>query len=357
MTTALGGPNPGPHKLIGLNHYSDDLPSANLAYQLTDELLIRAGWAKVMARPLLGNLSPSITGLTAGTTPLAFGSLTVGNPELSPFRATNLDLSIEWYFSDGGLFSVAVFKKDVSNFPQTVSSAATLQSLVPPDIYAAIYASQAAAAQTWLTSGGVGGTPGVFAVRQFQDAPGGTIKGYELSYQQDLIFLPGWLKNFGVQANFTHLNSSLSYILDPGSTVGTVSPQVIADGPFLGASPKSANFTLYYETPKWSARASAAYRSSYVTTYPIASGTCAPGLQPNGTPCDAPLMNDFLGSDSTMNLDAQVTWQATDHLSFTVEGLNLTNQTENRWAYQDEPLVTQYSSTGRQIFAGFRLSL
>ena len=45
------------------------------------------------------------------------------------------------------------------------------------------------------------------------------------------------------------------------------------------------------------------------------------------------------------------------YLSFSIEGLNLTNQTEDRWAYQDEPLVTQYSSTGRQIFAGFRLSL
>jgi iron complex outermembrane receptor protein len=355
-TTALGGTNPGPRPLFGLNHYSDDLPSANLAFQLTDELLLRAGWAKVMARPLLGNLSPSITGLTAGTTNGAIGQLTVGNPELSPFRAKNIDFSVEWYFTDGGLLSVALFKKEVSNFPQTVSSAATLQSLVPPDIFAAIRASQAAAAQTWIDSGN-NGQPGVFAVRQFQDAPGGEIKGYEISYQQDLNFLPGWAKNFGVQANFTHLDSSLSYILDPGQTVGTITPQVVAPGPFLGASPKSANFTLYYETPKWSARASAAYRAAYVTTYPIAAGTCAPGLQPNGTPCDAPLLNDFLGSESTTNIDAQFTWQATDHLSFTLEALNITNQTEDRWAYQDEPLVTQYSSTGRQIFAGFRLSL
>ena len=47
----------------------------------------------------------------------------------------------------------------------------------------------------------------------------------------------------------------------------------------------------------------------------------------------------------------------TDWLSFSLEGLNLTNQTEDRWAYAQEPLVTQYSSTGRQIFAGFRLTL
>ena len=52
-----------------------------------------------------------------------------------------------------------------------------------------------------------------------------------------------------------------------------------------------------------------------------------------------------------------MTWQANDYLSFSVEGLNLTNQTEDRWAYAEDPVVTQYSSTGRQIFAGFRLSL
>jgi hypothetical protein len=52
-----------------------------------------------------------------------------------------------------------------------------------------------------------------------------------------------------------------------------------------------------------------------------------------------------------------VSWQATDYLQFSIEGLNLTNQTEDRWAYAEEPLVTQYSSTGRQIFAGFRLTL
>ena len=50
-------------------------------------------------------------------------------------------------------------------------------------------------------------------------------------------------------------------------------------------------------------------------------------------------------------------YQATDWLQFSIEALNLTNQTENRWAYEAEPLVTQYSSTGRQIFAGFRLTL
>jgi len=354
-------PNPttagtsGPRPLEAEHTYDDKLPSFNLAFQLTDTMLLRAGWSKVMARPQLQFLAPTISGLTTPTIgSTTVPSVTLGNPELSPYRAENYDLSWEWYFQEGGLLSVAVFKKDVSNFPQTVSSSATLAEILPPEQYAATLETLTPAQIAWV-EGGNAGQPGQYAVRQFQDSPGGEIEGYELSYQQDFTFLPGFWKNFGVQANYTHLTSELEYIVDPGNTLLTpttpLRPQVTAPGPFTGASPDSANFTLYYETSKWSARASYAYRSAYVSQYPIAAGTCDPGV------CDAPLVNDFLGSRATRNIDAKVTWQAFDYLSFSIEGLNLTNQTEDRWAYEDEPLVTQYSSTGRQIFAGFRLSL
>ncbi|HUQ10164.1 MAG TPA: TonB-dependent receptor [Steroidobacteraceae bacterium] len=352
FTTAVAAT--GPRPLEARHSYTDDLPSANLAFEINDKLLLRAGWAKVMARPLLANLAPTITAVTTPTADLTAGTVTVGNPKLSPFRAKNTDISLEWYFSEGGLLSAAWFKKEVSNYPQTISTVGTIQELLSPAAFQAFLETQTPQQQAWLTNGGPGDTAGLYAIRQFQDAPGGEIKGYEISYQQDFTFLPGWLKNFGLQANYTKLDSSLSYILDPGAPAQGATParpQVLQDGPFLGASPKSANATLYYETPKWSARVSWAYRDRYVTTYPLAAGTCDPGA------CDSPLINDFIGSEATSNFDAAVKYQATDWLQFTIEALNLTNQTENRWAYEAEPLVTQYSSTGRQVFAGFRLSL
>ena len=54
----------GPRPLEARHDYTDDLPSLNIAYQLTDTLMLRGGCAKVMARPLLSKLAPSITGLT-----------------------------------------------------------------------------------------------------------------------------------------------------------------------------------------------------------------------------------------------------------------------------------------------------
>jgi len=353
----------GPRPLEATHEYSDDLPSFNVAYGITQDILVRAGYAKVMARPLLNNLSPTISAITTPTVANTNGTMTIGNPELSPFRAENFDLSVEWYFAEGGLVSLALFRKDVSNFPQTVSSAATLQEMLTPDQYLATLQTQTPQQLAWILHGGPNQSPGIYSVRQFQDSPGGTIKGWEFSYQQNFTFLPGFLQNFGVQANYTHLDSKLDYIVDPGQAATPTTPAVpgsSATGPFAGASPKSANFTLYYETPKWSARASWAYRDAYVTTYPLAAGTCPPGFIPGTNPpapCDSPLVNDFVGSRATRNIDANVTWQATDYLSFSLEGLNLTNQTEDRWAYAQEPLVTQYSSTGRQIFAGFRLTL
>ena len=352
----------GPRPLEARNNYDDHLPSVNVAFNITDDLLLRAGWAKVMARPQLANLAPTITAITTPSAAGSTGSLTIGNPDLSPFRAENTDLSLEWYFNEGGLLTLAWFKKDVSNYPQTVSTAGSIQEVLDSAAFASFLETQTPQQQLWLTGGGPSGGPGIYAIRQFKDAPGGEIKGWELSYQQNFTFLPGFLKNFGIQANYTKLSSNLSYILDPGtvSATGTVlTPQVVAGGPFIGASPKSANATLFYETPKWSARVSYAFRDRYVSTYPLAAGSCAPGLlpAPQTGPCDAPLINDFVGSEATRNIDAAVKWQATEWLEFTVEGLNLTNQTENRWAYQDEPLVTQYSSTGRQVFAGFRLTL
>jgi TonB-dependent receptor len=339
----------GPRPLQASNNYHDMLPSLNAAYELTEDLILRTGVAKVMSRPLLNNLAPSITNLTTPATSGSFGSLTIGNPKVNPFRATNYDFSLEWYFTPGSLLSGAYFIKKVTNYPQVVATAGTIQSLFTAEEFAQfLQTQQDPGQQAWLTSGGPNGTPGLYNILQFKDSPGGTIKGYELTYQQNLTFLPWYFRNLGVQFNYTHLSSSLSYILDPGSTSLPVRPQITQNGPFLGASPITSNATLFYESSRWSARVSMAYRGKYVTTYPIASGACAPGL------CATPLVNDFIGSKATRTYDAEVTYNIGEHLTLTLQGLNLTAETDDRWVYQADPLVAQYSAPGRQYFAGFR---
>lgn len=349
------GTTPGGRAIRGTNRYTDYLPSLNIVYEPLDDVLVRFGASRVMARPLLGNLSPSITGISVPNTgDITGATLTIGNPKLQPFRSTNLDASLEWYFAPGGLISVAGFSKDISSFPQTISFAAPLSQLVDAATAAAIRAQFTNQFQIDYINNDY-----VFNARQYRDAPGGYLRGIELSYQQELKFLPWILRNLGVQLNYTYIKSQLSYILDPGTA--TI-PQTTGSAPFLGVSPQAVNGTLSYETSRFRARVSVAYRKGYSTTYPIAAGSCGPGLTNNpanpsvaGTPCDAPLVNDFIFSRDTTNVDASMSYRFTDWFSVTAEGLNLTNQLSERYAYQAQNAVTQYASSGPIYRIGARV--
>ena len=104
-----------------------------------------------------------------------------------------------------------------------------------------------------------------------------------------------------------------------------------------------------------------AKRKGYSTTYPLSAGDCAPGLTNSpadpsvaGTICNSPLINDFAFSKGTTNIDASISYKLTDFATVTLEGLNLTNQTSNNYAYQDSPVVTNYSSSGPVYRVGLR---
>ncbi|WP_443748581.1 TonB-dependent receptor domain-containing protein [Asticcacaulis solisilvae] len=354
------------------NHYTDTLPSLNLNYHITDTLNMRFAASKAMARPQLGNLNPAITAVSIPTDGSSVGgSITIGNTKLKPFRSTNYDWSVEWYFAKNSLVSFALFDKEISTFPQTVLFDAPIQSFFSGD---ALTALQAQFASNANQTAYINANNSVTA-RQFRDAPGGYLRGAEFNFQTDFgylpehfKFIPDFVKNFGMQLNATHIESQLKYIIDPGTEVNGVQtkPITYANGPWLNASPDAINFTLYYEVPQFSARVSIAQRAGYDTTFPIAAGSCNPGLQNptiTTTPaaasatqvaCDSPLVNDFAFSKSTLNVDGNLTWNFTPHLAVRLEGLNLTNQTSNRYAYTSNPVVTSYASTGRQITVGVR---
>ncbi|MGH8044711.1 MAG: TonB-dependent receptor, partial [Stenotrophomonas sp.] len=100
--------------------YDDTLPSFNLVAEITPDFLIRLGAAKVMSRPGLGSLTPGATVAVAG------GARTIssGNPNLDPIRATNVDLGFEWYFSEGAMAGIGLFYKDIESFVQTTREVA-----------------------------------------------------------------------------------------------------------------------------------------------------------------------------------------------------------------------------------------
>jgi iron complex outermembrane receptor protein len=295
---------------VGRN-YEDWLPAMNLALDVTPKLTARFAAAKVMSRPSLSFLTP---GGSISTANPPF-SATVGNPQLDPYRATNLDASVEWYFQHGALLSAAFFYKDVSSFVQQISSLTTYSAAGLP--LGLLTAAQDPNTATTITS--------------YANSSGGKIKGVEIQYQQPFTFLPGFLKHFGTILNYTHIKSNISYIL----TTNATGPQLIA--PLTNVSPNSANATLYYEDAKFSIRGSLAYRDQYLRTVPLRAG-----------------LPDATGSYSSTNFDMSASYKLTPHVTLTVDAINLTNQPTSFWDGQERLDQQIYSTTGRQFFFGAR---
>jgi len=341
------GRSTGGRSVTGGNDYSDVLPSFNIAIRPRDDLYFRFGAAKTMSRPNLQQLAPTITQLTIPEGGVTSGAtLTIGNPKLSPFRANNFDAAVEWYYAEGGLISVALFKKKIGSYPQTVRFSGPLSSFLDE-----------AGLQSLVEQFGANSDQAAYiradydaTARQYRDAPGGELNGWEINYQQAFTFLPGLLKNTGIQLNATHIASELTYILDPGSDT---TPMVTGKGPWLGASPNAVNMTLYYEDQRINTRVSVAQRDGYYTTYPLVAGPCSPGVVA-GVACDTPLINDFGGSKDTLNVDFAFSYKLSKQASFSIEGLNLTNQATSRYYYADNPVAALYGSPGRQFTIGVR---
>lgn len=338
------------------NEYTDVLPAGNLTYEVSDNFQIRFAAAKTMSRPQLSALTPGTTsfptGLNSGG---AAPSITVGNPYLSPFRSTNLDLSFEYYWGTNGFVGLALFQKDIGSFPQQIAGEFALQDVYEQAIIDQILVNVTSPTLAqYITDGGV------FAVRQFNDAPGGKIQGLELNVQSNFFFLPGFLQRFGVTANYTYIKSELNYLT--GTALSTTQGQTgstavnnFATAPFLNTSPHAFNATLYYEHGPLKARVSGAYRKEYVNRFPLSSGTCAVGTTTNGGGvCNSPVVADFGYNEDTFNLDFAMSYKLTKAISLSVEGRNLTNTTQYRTMYQANPVSSVYASTGRIVTFGVR---
>ena len=294
--------------------YDKWLPSMNLAVDLTDTLVARVSVARTIARPSIASLTPG------GDVGIQGSNYTysTGNPNINPTQSDNLDVSLEWYPDADSLFAVGVFVKDINTFVQTLQQNIPFNQLGLPD--------------SLLVGAGPGGTnlsPTTdFRTTQPINTEGGRLKGFEINAQKRLDFLPGWLENFGVQANYTFVDSDITYIT-------SLSPLTTINETLIGLSKNAANFTLYYETDKFSIRGSAAYRQGYLTGVPAADG------------------NSVAGTNETLNFDMQASYNINDKLKVSVEGINLTDEFNDQYVDASNRLNV-YSHTGRQVFVGLR---
>jgi len=300
---------------VGVNYvnvarsYKDTLPSLNVVVEPVDNVMVRFAASKVMSRPQLPNLTPG------GTINNTARTLNVGNPLLEPIRANTFDLSFEWYPDSETQFTLGLFYKDLKSYIQSAASTIPFSETgLPPSL---------------LSNGNTPDT--IFTVTQQQNTDGGSLKGFEASIQRPFTFLPGPFDRFGGIVNFTYVKSDIEYITNAAARP----PQTVIQ-PLVGLSPYSANATLYYEYEKAKARVSASYRDGYLSTVPGGNG------------------NDVRGKFSTLNIDASASYEITDKLTISVEGINLTDEFDDRWISSERKSSEEYVHTGRQYYVGFR---
>jgi len=307
----------------GEHEYTDTLPSLNLVFEPMDDLLVRFGAAKVMARPQIGNTLAGTNYLVPTTSLNASGpnfTASIGNVKLEPFRADTYDFSIEWYFAPESLLSFAYFYKDIDTYIQILR-----QDLPYSDLTAL---NPSAFAPAFCT--GVCSSSTIFQLTSAVNTEGGPLKGFEISWQQPFRFLPGPLGNTGVQVNYTRVESEIDYCND-----ALCSTFVTAD--LINLSPESWNATLYYEDDRFSARVSGSARDQYLQNIPGRNGNAQEGKM------------------ETFNLDASASFKVTDQLDLTFEAINLTDEFNHQWVGDDTRQSTSvYHHTGRQFYIGAR---
>jgi iron complex outermembrane receptor protein len=216
IVNVSGGSNPitgsdfGPYTPTLVEHnYFDVLPSANIKFDISKDLVSRFSIAETMARPDYSALGGAVT----LNDTLLTGS--GGNPDLKPIKSTNFDATLEWYFQPRALASVGLFYMNMSSYVAYAS-------------HSAVYFNEQLQANA------------TYAITSPYNI-GAKNQGAELA-----VSTPIW-GGFGVAANYTYADGHD----DDGFEL-------------VGSSKNTYNVEGYYEDARLSARLAYTYRSAYL---------------------------------------------------------------------------------------------
>jgi len=268
------------------NHYMNLLPSANLKYELTSRMFLRAAASQTLTRPTLTSLGVDNSYGGRITVPTSSG----GNPNLKPFRSTNYDLSYEWYVTDVSFVSLSGFYKKFEDFLETQT--------LPVDFFGF-----------------------TFQDTRTRNGQSGSIAGVEVGGQYSFDRLPGALSGFGVAGNYTYVTSSVSRATDASN----------AQCGYNGLSPHSANGSVFYEKYGIQARASYNWRSSF--------------LRACFGQASRPESRESYGQ-----VDASISYNLTPQLQVYAQGVNLTNSYVRDYSVLKERFLLLQSTGPRYLF-------
>lgn len=274
--------------------YTNVFHNATLRWELADNLIARAAATRGILRPRYRDAVPRVVDNTDG---LGRVFVTRGNPDLKPTLSNNFDLGLEYYISAVGLISLNGFYKDIKDYQFTLASDGTFLG-------------------------------GPARITQPENAQDGRILGFEANWQQQLSFLPGFLSNFGVFANYTFTDAEME-VGDsvPGRTFF----------PLPGHSKHTYNLAGYYETDRFSVRLAYNKRSDYLQEVDANDERFDTYWEGRG------------------QLDLTSTFDVAKNFQLFVEAKNLTNTPGVRYDGV-RSRVQEYEKFGYSVFSGLRFN-
>ena len=278
--------------------YRDVLPSFNLTAELVPDLVLRAAASETMMRPSLTDI--------AYRRSVSWNSyrFTDGNPGLKPTTAKQWEVGLEKYMENGGLLAASYFWKQIDGVVRQELTG------VVRDVEK-------------LNANGTLDGYYDFDVYQPVNAEGSyDVSGIELVAQLPLSMIHPMLEGFGVNANYTMLDNSLTGASD-----------LDIPTPPEGLAEKAYNFTLYYENAKFDARVSYNYKDKYVEYIHLSM---------------YPVYRDAYGQT-----DVSIGYRFNDHLKLSLEAINVTNEKTSGYTI-DPSFPTQHEFSGRRIGLGLR---
>ncbi|KXJ60948.1 MAG: hypothetical protein AXW14_10860 [Alteromonas sp. Nap_26] len=279
-------------------NYTKTLPSLNLTADITDNLLFRAAASETFMRPALDQIAYKRTVDWNG---FKFND---GNPDLKPVEAEQWEAGLEYYLEEGGIFAVSYFFKNIAGVVRE-SLTGTEENVTKLN-----------------ADGSVDGIYD-FEIYQNVNAEGSyDVSGWEFVAQFPLNMLHDTLDGFGINANYTLLDNTL-----------TGESDLDIPTPPVGLADSTYNLTAYYENDLFDVRVSYNYKDEYVQAierdmYPV--------------------YRDAYGQ-----YDLSIGYQLTSNIKVRLNGINMTN--EKTQSYTISNVFPQgYSDSGRRISLSIR---
>jgi TonB-dependent receptor len=264
--------------------YFNVLPSVALQYQVQLNTNLRVVYGRGLARPNIGDLVPA-TVIDPNQTP--YPTIATGNPNLQPTKGNNLDVLVEHFFQPLGILQAGYFYKQLSDPIYPVAT------LIP----------------------NYNNTGKTYQQTQAINGPNASIQGFEAEWEQRFSFLPGVLRGFGVNANYSYTASRVTFPanFDGGRT----------DHPNLDRmAPNNYNFNLTYDLGRLSSRFAISHNDASIAAYQWTAST-GPASDPI-LGLKGPSGDNYFYPHT--QFDIQGSYRIYRNLQVVASGLNLSNE-------------------------------